>query len=199
MAGQRQDPRLSAINSIFSVKQMLSAGLQLFPASYPVAGAPFGTAGHTSSVSLSADFKFALVPHYELANLEVFKVGSDGSFTAVPGSPFPGGNAASYAISDPANKFVFLLNPSGYNQSGTESISVYKLDDNSGTLTQVQGSPFGLTAEGAHLRIDPSGKFLYVVGDVLQGFSVDQNSGKLTALSGSPIGTKVADAAIVKQ
>jgi 6-phosphogluconolactonase len=161
----------------------------------PLAGSPFETFGLTSSVSLSADGRYAFVPQYETSNLAVYSVQPDGSLRPAAG-PLRGGNAPGYATTDPGNGFVFLLNQGGLG-GGSASLQVFKRNANTGNLTPV-GSPLGLPFGSRVLRVDPTGKFLYAAGSRLLGFSIEQNSGALIPISGLP-SASITDAVIVQQ
>jgi 6-phosphogluconolactonase (cycloisomerase 2 family) len=78
--------------------------------------------------------------------------------------------------------------------SGNASaIAAFQIDPNTGVLTAVAGSPFSTGGNGASfVRIDASGKFLYVANSItntIQGFAIDQTTGALTAVPGSPLAT----------
>jgi 6-phosphogluconolactonase len=97
------------------------------------------------------------------------------------------GSAVNLTVSGgPAARFAYVPNAVG----GT--ISAYAIDSASGALTPLASSP--ITVAGSvqlyEAKIDPSGKFLYVVDDSTPGkvyaFLIDQSTGSLTAVTGSP-------------
>lgn len=93
-------------------------------------------------------------------------------------------NAISPATSvniTPSSSFAYVPDP-------LTGVYAYAIDDKTGALTMLAGSPFpaGFGSEGA--TVDPSNKFLYVAdqrGGVF-GFKIDQTSGSLSTVSGSP-------------
>ena len=121
---------------------------------------------------------------------------SDGSLSAVSGSPFTlsglgsmilnttGVNFSSMAV-NPAGTLLFL----GY--SSFAEIDVYQISS-TGTLTQVPGAPFSTgTLQPYNLSFDGLGKYLYVatgpegLGHQVAAYSIG-SSGGLTAVQGSP-------------
>jgi 6-phosphogluconolactonase (cycloisomerase 2 family) len=114
-----------------------------------------------------------------------------GALTAVPGSPFAAAAPSSVGFSQPAtlmavdqtNKFLYVSTSAG--------IAAFNINQTTGSLTPVTGSPFGSSVPGPWtIVITPSNSFLYVLeaksNANIHGFSVDQTSGALTPLSGSP-------------
>lgn len=129
-------------------------------------------------------------------NVSVFSVNGDGSLTPVPGSPFPTGAAPASVAADYGLyplAFVFVAN------SKSNDISVFAIDDTTGELTPVAGSPFpdggvdpvSITAGGGEFAGfgGPNGApFLYVANAGSNNMSVFsiKGTGALTPVSGSP-------------
>jgi 6-phosphogluconolactonase (cycloisomerase 2 family) len=116
-----------------------------------------------------------------------------GALTAVSGSPFTIAAPSSVGYSQPAtlmaidqtNKFLYVSTSAG--------IAAFNINQTTGQLTPVAGSPFGSNVPGPWtLVITPNNSFLYLLqatsSSHIYGFSVDQTSGTLTPLSGSPFG-----------
>jgi len=127
-----------------------------------------------------------------------FSVGTDGSLTPVPGSPFVtggdsaggglfGANSIGVAI---VGQFLFAAN------TASRDVSVFTIDANSGALTLVPGSPFALQpgfGGGANDDISvaatPDGHFLMASSNLANNvtiFSIDAN-GALAPIPGSPV------------
>lgn len=113
-----------------------------------------------------------------------------GTLTQVSGSPFaaaaptPGfPQPASLMAVDQTNKFLYVSSGSG--------ISAYNINQMTGQLTAIAGSPFasGVSNSWA-IVITPNNSFLYQLQSQstanIFGYSINQTSGALTALSGSP-------------
>lgn len=114
-----------------------------------------------------------------------------GVLSPVAGSPFATPAPSSLGFSQPAtlmvvdqtNKFLYVSTSGG--------IAAFSIDQSTGQLTPVAGSPFGAGMQSPWTEvITPNNMFLYVLSSknsgVISGFSVDQTSGALTALAGSP-------------
>lgn len=118
-----------------------------------------------------------------------------GILTAVPGSPFPAAAPSSPGYSQPAtlmavdqtNQFLYVSTSAG--------ISGYTINQSTGQLTAIAGSPFGGSSvtDPWAIVITPTNSYLYELqaqnAGKLFGYSIDQTSGALTPLSGSPFST----------
>jgi 6-phosphogluconolactonase len=140
---------------------------------------------------------FLYVPNAN-ATLSAFAINhSNGALTQITGSPYTLPNnsingTADSAVSDPKGQFLFV------GSEGQGAIWVYQIDQTSGALTSVSGSPFTvpftfLAADS--LTVDASGQFLYA-GQVdpnsgVMAFSIGSN-GALTEVAGSPFHLGVA-------
>lgn len=163
----------------------------------PTPGSPFETGALTSSVSLSADGKFLFVPQYETSRVSVYAVNTDGTLSAAAGSPISAGNAPSRAVTDPQNRFLFVLNGGAYN-GGPATVQAYTFDDKTGETRAIANSTFTVFAV-SQIRVDAGGKFLYAMGGQTMAWSIDQATGALTPVSGSPFKIAAADAVILPQ
>jgi 6-phosphogluconolactonase (cycloisomerase 2 family) len=125
-----------------------------------------------------------------------FTIGSDGSLTAIPGSPF-----ATPANSAPSQMFVgasvnsggvLYVALSGLNEIGAFAISA------SGSLTPLAGSPFAAGRGPGSLFGFTN--FLYALNSLdhtISAYSMDQNSGVLNEISGSPFAAGTADQGLI--
>jgi 6-phosphogluconolactonase (cycloisomerase 2 family) len=84
-----------------------------------------------------------------------------GALTPVAGSPFDERLSPGPLAVDPAGKFVFVANQS---TAAPSAISVFKIDQTTGALTEVANSPFssGSGTNPGYLTVDPTSKFLFV-------------------------------------
>jgi 6-phosphogluconolactonase len=148
----------------------------------PVAGSPFG------SGSL-----FQLIAH-PTANLLLVATGSavetyllDPSSGALTLSGFAGGYSPTALAIHAAGNLVYATNVN------SASISGFKLDTTTGSLTPVAGSPFPASHDNPFAAaIDPAGKFLFVPnvnGRNVSVFAIDAVTGSLAQVPGSPFGT----------
>jgi len=105
-----------------------------------------------------------------------------GALTNLPSSPFgnTGGNDSQEIRITPSGTFAAVAN------AATNDVSIMSL--NTGTLTNISGSPFPAGASPLSVAIDPSSKFVFVAnqGDnTLSAYAMGPDGG-LTAISGSP-------------
>jgi hypothetical protein len=112
------------------------------------------------------------------------------ALNTIPGSPFPAHFKPRGVAADPKGQFVFAVN------QDSQDINIYRIDPNSGGLTQIPDSPVQIPANsGGHpmaIAVDGLGRFVYVSlgegsGDgKIVGYALDRSSGKLTLIPGSP-------------
>jgi 6-phosphogluconolactonase (cycloisomerase 2 family) len=99
-------------------------------------------------------------------------------------SPFAAGPGATSVKIHRNGRFAYVGN------GDSDTVSAYVIDETSGALTSVAGSPFDTLGTGPrNSSFDPTGKFLYVANeddDTVTAFSIDQTSGALSAI-GSPV------------
>jgi 6-phosphogluconolactonase (cycloisomerase 2 family) len=74
---------------------------------------------------------------------------------------------------DPSGRFLYAANYYDY------TLSAYAIDAASGALQQLPGSPYATGPQPQAVRIEPTGRFLYVG---LNEFQIDAVTGKLTPL-----------------
>ena len=163
----------------------------------PIAGSPFATGALTSAVSLSTDGKYLFVPQYETSSVSVYAIHSDGTLGAVAGSPIAAGNGPIRAITDPQERFLFVLNSGAY-EGGPPTVQAYRFDETTGAVTAVANSTFTVFAV-SEIRVDANGKFLYAMGGQTMAWSIDQATGALTPVDGSPFKIAANDAVILPQ
>lgn len=111
-----------------------------------------------------------------------------GILNAIPGSPFTAGESPQSVAVDPSGRFVYTAN------GGTNDVSGFVIDQNTGALTNIPNSPFPAFAQMPQaVSVDPSGSFVYVAdagaGNGASGFTLDQSSGALTPIFSSPFPT----------
>lgn len=74
-------------------------------------------------------------------------------------------------------------------------IYAYTIDQTTGALTQVSGSPYTEGASPAAVSLSPNGKFAFSAtdsGKKIYAFTVNQSTGQLTPVAGSPFATGFA-------
>jgi 6-phosphogluconolactonase (cycloisomerase 2 family) len=117
--------------------------------------------------------------------------GSVISESPAAGTSVASGSAVNLTVSSgagAAQHFAYVSN------AGDGTISAYSVDGTTGALTPLAGSPIAVAGaiQLYEAKVDPSGKFLYVVDNSATGpmdiyaFSIDAGTGALTAVAGSP-------------
>ena len=164
-----------------------------------VPGSPFALSAEGLRVAVhpSGHFVYATsATTFPNSYIDAFKVQSDGSLTLVSGSPYALNTGTSGALAiDPSGKHLYIdANTSG----GAAAVAGYAIDETSGALTPISGSPFpdpafpGCTwcnSGPNDLEVDPTGNYLFgaeSVEDAVSAFRIDPATGTLTPLSGSP-------------
>jgi 6-phosphogluconolactonase len=110
-----------------------------------------------------------------------------GDLTPVSGSPFPAGGSPLSLAFGANGKFLYSANPDATNPS----ISGFAIDQNTGTLSPLNGSPYPLRVSH-YMATDQTGTYLYVTsGADVVGYAIDPATGTLTALTGFPVSVGV--------
>jgi 6-phosphogluconolactonase len=128
----------------------------------------------------------------DAGTVSAFTDGSDGTLTAITGSPFPDYQTAPCWVEiSHDGQYLFAVN------TGSKSISSYSIATE-GSLTLLGSRPVDApTATPQDARLSPDGTTLWVVdsaGDTVSGFSV--NGGSLTELPSSPVPGSIGAAPI---
>jgi 6-phosphogluconolactonase len=148
------------------------------------AASSFTSIGVLANIISDPAGKFLFVCSLGDSSIEGFSINaSSGALTPLSGSPFPiQGSGFGNLSMDPSGRFLYAPSTSG--------ITAYILDQTTGTLSAMAGSPF---SDGSTLRasvVDPAGKFLYASGNTTQittsVFTIDSTTGALTPITGSP-------------
>jgi 6-phosphogluconolactonase (cycloisomerase 2 family) len=114
-------------------------------------------------------------------------VAADGSLQVIPGtSTFSVGRGPKGLAVDPGNHFLYVAN------SLDNNISIMRIDQASGALSESTGSPQPAATTPSALLMTDSGANLYAANfgsSSVSGYSVDSGTGVLTALANSPFST----------
>jgi hypothetical protein len=124
--------------------------------------------------------------------VDVYRIGSTGLLTPIAGSPFFFSIAT--LRSEPTGKFLVGVTGNGANNGVVidKNVYVFSIDQTSGALSPVTGSPFATTSIPADVAVHPNGTLVYTFNGTVngptpvEGFQLDTSSGQLTALAGSP-------------
>jgi 6-phosphogluconolactonase (cycloisomerase 2 family) len=131
-------------------------------------------------VSIDPSGKFLYVPNQSEVKLYGFAIGSDGTLTTIPGSPFSTGNmpVATAVVTVSSATFLYLTDASA------NTITSYRIGSATGSLTQVASVSTGTQPE----YLVSAGTLLYstnVQGSSISGFNL-KGDGSMTPVPGSP-------------
>jgi 6-phosphogluconolactonase (cycloisomerase 2 family) len=154
----------------------------------PITGSPFATASADSITSDPAG-RFLFLGNFTTGQVSVFQINpTSGALVPAPGSPFSVFNLdfAEVLAVDGSGKFLYV----GQDLPALP-IHAFSIDQNTGALSPIVGSPFSLGVAG--VRTDFKGKFAVgITGNTgdnhLYVFSIDA-TGALTPVANSPFAT----------
>jgi 6-phosphogluconolactonase (cycloisomerase 2 family) len=154
-----------------------------------VSGSPF-SAGFTSSNStrtaVTPDHRFLYVSNAD-GSIFGYKINSDGTLTAIFGTPITVTNASGITVDSSGNYLYVAQKPIAVD--GT--ISGFSINQTSGALTTLSGSPFSLgTGKQGAQSIAASGNFLYVVlavNNAVEPMTINPATGALSAVGITPL------------
>jgi 6-phosphogluconolactonase len=123
-----------------------------------------------------------------------YVIGATGTLTAVPGSPFA---CPMWQVQgDLSGAYVIGISGSSVALSGADDdhIYVFAINQTTGVLTAVAGSPFATTYSPFNLAVNPFGEFAYTFSlnpsdtgnNPTEGFALNQGTGAITVVPGSP-------------
>lgn len=161
----------------------------------------FATAGFAAQATTDGLGKYLYVTAGNLGStVDVYSIGSTGLLTPISGSPF----FISIATlrSEPTGKFLVGVTGNGANNGVVidKNVYVFSIDQSSGALSPVTGSPFATTSIPADVAVHPNGALVYTFNGTVngpspvEGFQLDTTTGALTALAASPFNGMVATA-----
>jgi 6-phosphogluconolactonase len=134
-------------------------------------------------LALSPSNKFLFVANASSNNISTFNIAADGSLSQ-PNPPVPGGSGPNTAVVDPTGQYLLVTN------SFSSDISVFSIDNSSGALSEVAGSPFYANFNPGQIVFAPGPtNYVYVTNSTIgmvSAFSFDTSSGTLTPVPGSP-------------
>jgi 6-phosphogluconolactonase (cycloisomerase 2 family) len=150
--------------------------------------APFGPYAVSSTPGELAAFGTTLYAASSAGSIFAFTVNSDGSLTAVSGSPFSAGSGLSHLAVVPSQAVTnttFLYASNSADPNG--SISAFTISS-SGALAQVTGSPFPTGANAGPEGFYDGGNILYVAlknANAVAALTINAD-GSLTPIAQSP-------------
>lgn len=156
-----------------------------------VTGSPFttGSGSNPTSITFHPAKNFVYVTNSNTppaaSTVAAFTMDpATGVLTPVAGSPFAtGGSFAVGGKVDPTGKFLYVANN---NNNAAGSIAAFSIDQTTGALTAITGSPIATPAGPTILVLDPSGQYAYSVNTAannITSYAVNTTTGALTLVS----------------
>jgi 6-phosphogluconolactonase len=144
-------------------------------------------------MAMDAAGQFLFVGNVGSNDIWVYRINSGTGALAPAAAPVPSATPIAMNLLS-TGKLLYVAN------ANSATVSGYSIG-NTGSLSAISGSPFGVGQNPSSLASDPSGKFLYVanlLAGTFSGFTIDSTSGALTPIAGSPFtpGTRPIAAAV---
>jgi 6-phosphogluconolactonase (cycloisomerase 2 family) len=105
-----------------------------------------------------------------------------GALTAIPGAVTATGSGPFSTAVSPSGNFLYVGN------RDSKSISAYRIDELTGILASVPGSPFAAVSPDG-IAVDPTGRFVYasnLSGPTVSAYAIAPATGALTPIIGAP-------------
>jgi 6-phosphogluconolactonase len=154
----------------------LASGQLGFPVSTGTGNNPFGLVINSAGTYLYTGNKAD-------STISEFQINSDGSLTALPGSP------SSYGYSNPAALLIdktgsYLYVADEGTTNGSSNLAAFTIGSDGGLTALPSGASFATSSEPNFIAIDSGGNFLFVgnqsTGPAVESFSLDKSDGALT-------------------
>lgn len=172
------------LNVVFGFEVGKNGGLT--PLNPPSVPADNGTLG----LAVDPNQRFLYAVNAASSDVSGYAIGEDGGLTPTPGSPYPAGSGAEWITVDPKGKFVYTANCGAIcSGSGQGNVSGFAIDQETGALTPVAGSPFQAGDLPFAIVVERKGEFAYTANlgsNDVTIFKIDRRSGAL-----SPVGAAV--------
>jgi 6-phosphogluconolactonase (cycloisomerase 2 family) len=137
----------------------------------------------TADKTVSIVPKFAFVLDKEKSQLISFRVDEKKGGLEKLATAKTGKLPSALAI-DPLNRFVFVAN------YGDDTVSAFSVDQSSGSLNEVEGSPYKAGKKPRDLMVDANGWYLYTANEEskdMSAFLIHYKKGQLAEAQGSPL------------
>ncbi|HZQ21990.1 MAG TPA: hypothetical protein VFA89_04255 [Terriglobales bacterium] len=165
----------------------------------PIVGSPFPASAKTYQTALDPNGAFAFAINQSPPSLSVYSLARQltGGLTQVPASPLPISEPPGYlptgVVAYNAGLYVFVYVSNGStNHQENGFITGYQVNNYTGEVSTIEGSPFYLTGNSQPTTMavnGPLGSLTWVYtgnGSSISAFSMNQATGELTEVSGSP-------------
>lgn len=153
-----------------------------------IEGSPFEVADRPTCVAVDPNGRFLRVASVD--TLETYAIDPATGALHSPTSVAARGMPAALALSEGTEPVAFVPRFAYAATVGSDLVYGYAIDDETGALAPIAGSPFPAGGEDPEaIAADPAGRFLYVSHHSgVSAFEIDAASGALTPIAGSPFG-----------
>jgi 6-phosphogluconolactonase (cycloisomerase 2 family) len=141
-----------------------------------------------------------------ISSVSAYAIDATGALTAVPDSSARvGASGYSHSLAfAPSGKFLYVADPETP-PLPVGGVWAYRVDETTGGLTPVSGSPVRAGTDARAIVVDRSGRFVYVASrspasggpGSIWAYNIDQGSGALTPVPGSPFTTPSATSVLL--
>ena len=157
-----------------------------------IEGSPFAVEGQPIGTIVDTTGKFLYGVNGSQNKISAYSISSDtGYLTGITCNTLSGLMSTSQ-IMYPAGNFLYIIMPS--------IICAYLVNQETGVLTAITGSPFKTGADPSNLVFDSTGNFLYVTNknsNNISAYTINSTTGVLTEISGSPFNAGSSPISIV--
>jgi 6-phosphogluconolactonase len=157
-----------------------------------VTGSPFATGSDVVAAVVEPSNRFLYVVSNP-GTVSGYAIDASGALTPIPGSPFaslsnPGATDLTSAAVEPTGRFLYLTD------ALYEKLRGMRIDQATGALSVIPGSPFPLGNNADAVTVEPTGRFLYAGAfngadgnDGISAYAIDPSTGALARLAGTPV------------
>jgi 6-phosphogluconolactonase (cycloisomerase 2 family) len=139
------------------------------------------TGGSPNDIVVDPTGRFVYTANFTDGTISEYSIGTNGTLTALPGSPVTAAANTASIIVDKAGKNAYVTN------RGANTVQQFSIDQTTGELTAEPAVPTSGGTGPNWLAIDPSGGFAYAVdrltGYAIAEFAVSPINGSLTPLA----------------
>jgi 6-phosphogluconolactonase (cycloisomerase 2 family) len=173
----------------------------------PIAGSPFAAGSAPVAIAIDVHGKFLFAANSGSSTVSAFTIdASNGTLTAVAGSPFATESTPTSVAVDSTGSYLYVAditpnNATTFTNPAAPMVSAYSVDDATGALTPVAGSPFVVNLPvnywASAFAVDPVNSLLYVgftngapfFGGMVGVESIDTSTGAIAPVAGGPFST----------
>jgi 6-phosphogluconolactonase (cycloisomerase 2 family) len=157
-----------------------------------VTGSPYTLPGQSTGITIDPTGKFLYASLFNATTPDILTYSlntTSGALTQIATQGIDGNQGEALAIASGSKAVVFTPKFAYVTNSTDKTISEYTINDSTGALTAISGSPLSDTNGPVAVAATPSGAFVYTANsnNSISEYTVNATTGALTKISGSPI------------